>query len=336
MTAYLGPGTTLEIQKADIGRNQMTALQLSIAMHPNARSRAVLDGRIKPEGIDLIATGAHPSEIFWRQLHFSEFDISEMSMSSLLILLANGNRDWVRNDAGVRSPSDLRGKRVGVPEYQQTAALWGRGVLQHEFGVSPAEIDWYMERTEEVSHGGATGFHAPPGVRLNRIPAGESIGSMLVEGKLDAALHYIVDNNLVDRSNIRLEDRSEGRFLFPDRAAEGRRYFAKTGIFPINHAMIIRRTIVERHPWAVLNVFNAFRAAKDQWLAQVLDAAQTHLQLGLLPPEAETALRKDPYPYGVVANRSVLETIAQYSHEQGLTPRTLSLGEVFPPNTLSL
>jgi 4,5-dihydroxyphthalate decarboxylase len=331
----------------------MTALQLSIAMHPNARSRAVLDGRIKPEGIDLIATGAHPSEIFWRQLHFSEFDISEMSMSSLLILLASGNRDWVgipvfttrrffhtgmwvRNDAGIRSPSDLRGKRVGVPEYQQTAALWGRGVLQHEFGVSPTEIDWYMERTEEVSHGGATGFRAPAGVRLNRISAGESIGSMLVEGKLDAALHYIVDNNLVDRSKIRLEDRSEGRFLFPDRAAEGRRYFAKTGIFPINHAMIIRRTVVERHPWAVLNVFNAFRAAKDQWHAQVLDAAEAHLQLGLLPPEAETALRKDPYPYGVVANRLVLETIAQYSHEQGLTPRMLSLGEIFPPNTLSL
>jgi len=322
-------------------------------MHPNARSRAVLDERIKPEGIELRATGAHPSEIFWRQLHFAEFDISEMSMSSLLISIARGNRDWVglpifttrrffhtgiwvRSDAGIRTPADLKGKRVGVPEYQQTAALWARGALQHEFGVAPSEIEWWMERTEEVSHGGATGFVPPPGVRLNRIPAQESIGSMLIAAKLDAALHYIVDNNLVDRSQIRLEDRSEGRFLFPDRAGEGRRYFAKTGLFPINHGVVIRRRIVEQHPWVVLNIFSAFRRAKDEALAQLVEAAQTHLQLGFLPPEAEAALRQDTYPYGVVANRRVLETIAQYSHEQGLTPRMLPLDEIFAANTLNL
>jgi len=331
----------------------MSDLQLSIAMHPNARSRSVLDGRIKPEGIDLRATAMHPSEIFWRQLKFAEFDVSEMSMSSLLISIANGNRDWValpvfttrrffhtgmwaRNDAGIKSPSDLRGKRVGVPEYQQTAALWGRGALQHEFGVAPTEIDWFMERTEEVSHGGATGFRPPPGVKLHRIPASESIGSMLIEGKLDAALHYIVDNNLVDRSKIRLEDRSEGRYIFPDRAAEGRRYYAETGLFPINHGMVVRRKIAEEHPWVILNIYNAFLESKNRWLAGVLDAAQTHLQLGLLPPESETALRQDPFPYGVVANKRVLETIAQYSQEQGLTPRVLSLEEIFPRNALGL
>jgi len=328
-------------------------LQLSIAMHANERSRAVLDGRIKPEGVELLATDIFPSEIFWRQLHFSEFDISEMSMSSLLITIANGNRDWValpvfttrrffhtgmwaRHDARIHSPSDLRGKRVGVPEYQQTAALWSRGALQHEFGVSPTEIEWWMERTEQVSHGGATGFRPPPGVKLNRIPANESIGSMLVEGKLDAALHYIAHNNLVDRSQVRLEDRSEGHYIFPDQAAEGRRYYAKTGFFPINHAMVIRRSIVERHPWVVLNIYSAFREAKDKWLSQVSEAAEAHLQLGFLPPEAAAALRKDPYPYGVVANRQVLETIAQYSHEQGLTPRVLRLDEIFPANTLAL
>lgn len=331
----------------------MSDLQLSIAMHANARSRAVLDGRIKAEGVELLATDIFPSEIFWRQLHFSEFDISEMSMSSLLISIANGNRDWValpvfttrrffhtgmwaRNDARINTPADLRGKRVGVPEYQQTAALWGRGALQHEFGVSPTEIEWYMERTEQVSHGGATGFRPPPGVKLNRIPASESIGSMLVEGKLDAALHYIVNNNLVDRSQIRLEDRSEGHYIFPDLAAEGRRYFAKTGLFPINHGMVIRRSIVERHPWVVLNIYSAFLEAKNKWLAHVTEAAEAHLQLGLLPPEAAATLRKDPYPYGVVANRQVLETIARYSHEQGLTPRMLPLDEIFPANTLNL
>jgi 4,5-dihydroxyphthalate decarboxylase len=328
-------------------------LRLSIAMHPNVRSRPVLEGRIKPESIDLRATAMHPSEIFWRQLKFGEFDVSEMSMSSLLILLASGNRDWValpvfttrrffhtgmwaRNDANIKTPADLKGKRVGVPEYQQTAALWGRGALQHEWGVAASEIEWFMERTEDVSHGGATGFRPPPGVQLHRIPASTSMGQMLIEGKLDAALHYIVDNNLVDRSKIRLEDRSEGHYIFPDRAAEGRRYYAKTGFFPINHGMVVRRRIVEENPWVVLNLYNAFLTAKNRWLASVHAAAETHLQLGLLPPEAETALRQDPYPYGVVGNKRVLETIAHYSHEQGLTPRVLPLDEIFPRNTLEL
>ena len=331
----------------------MADLQLSIAMQPNARSRAVLEGRMKPEGIELQFTALHPSEIFWRQLRFKEFDVSEMSMSSLLIVLSQGNQDWVafpvfttrrffhagiwvRNDRGIEKPADLKGKRVGVPEYQQTAALWTRGALQHEFGVAPADMEWFMERTEEISHGGATGFRAPLGVKLNRIPASESIASMLLSGELDAAAHYIVGNNVVDRSKVDLAERKEVRLLFADPAAEARRYFAKTGLFPINHGMVVRRSIAERHPWVVLNLYNAFLAAKERWLASVGEAVQSHLLLGLLPQETAAALRQDPFPYGVVANRKVLEAIAQYSHEQGLTPRMLRLDEVFPANTLAL
>lgn len=331
----------------------MAELQLSIAMHPNARSRPVLEGKIKPDGIDLLVTKAHPSEIFWRQLHFGEFDISEMSMSSLLILLASGNRDWValpvfttrrffhtgmwaRKDSGIKTPADLKGKRVGVPEYQQTAALWGRGALKHEFGVDAREIEWWMERTEEVSHGGATGFKPPAGVTLHRIPATESMGSMLLSGKLDAALHYIAANNLVDRSKVDLDERADGHYLFADRAAEGRRYFAKTGIYPVNHGMVVRRAIVEQHPWVVLNLYRAFLEAKNRWLAGVTEAAEGHIETGILSPEGAAALKQDPFPYGVVANRHVLETIARYSNEQGLTPRILALEEIFPAATLSL
>ena len=193
-----------------------------------------------------------------------------------------------------------------------------------------------MERTEEISHGGATGFRPPEGVTLHRIPAHDSIGAMLVDGRLDATLHYLTNTNMVDRSRVRLEDRPDIHLLFRDPAEEGRRYYAKTGLFPINHAMVIRRSIVEQNPWVVLNVYNAFREAKDRWLAQVLDAVQTHRQLGLLSREAAEALRKDPYPYGVVANRTILETIARYSHEQGLTPRLIALDEIFPRNTLGL
>jgi 4,5-dihydroxyphthalate decarboxylase len=243
---------------------------------------------------------------------------------------------WARSDAGIKTPADLRGKRVGVPEYQQTAALWSRGALKHEFGVDATEIEWWMERTEEVSHGGATGFKPPAGVTLHRIPATESMASMLLSGKLDAALHYIANNNLVDRSQVSLDDRTEGRYIFSDRAAESRRYFAKTGIYPINHGMVVRRSIVEKHPWVVLNLYRAFLEGKNRWLAGVSEAAEAHLETGILAPDVAAALKKDPFPYGVVANRPLLETMARYSHEQGLTPRVLALDEIFPPATLSL
>jgi len=331
----------------------MADLQLSLIMGSNDRSRPVLDGSVKPDGIELTSTVAHPSEIFWRQLRFQEFDVSEMSLSSLFMAMAHGNRDWialpiftsrrffhtwswVRTDSGIQKPQDLKGKRVGVPEYQQTAALWSRGVLKHEFGVEPADIDWWMERTEERSHGGATGFQPPAGVRFNRIPGDQSIGTLLADGKLDATLLYLTDNNLVDRSRITLEGNPDFRLLFPNPAAEGRRYYEKTGIYPINHGMVVRRSIYEQHPWVALNIFNAFRQARDRSAARLRELASTHLELGLLGPEARKALAVDPYPYGVKSNQKVLETVAEYSHEQGLTPRVMQMEEIFAPSTLNL
>ncbi len=331
----------------------MADLQLSLVMGPNPRSTPVLDGHVKPEGIEFTSTRMHPSEIFWRQLSFAEFDVSEMSMSSLLMAIAGGNRDWVglpiftsrhffhtwawvRTSAGIERPEDLKGKRVGVPEYQQTAALWSRGALKHEWGVEPEDLDWYMERPPERSHGGATGFKPPAGVRFQYIPENKNIGSMLADGELDATLLYVASANLVDRSRLRLEGDPRFRLLFPDPQAEGRRYFAKTGLFPINHGMVVRRSIVEKHPWVVLNIFNAFQQAKEQSLRAARELAEPFLTLGWLPPEAARGLAQDPYPYGVRSNQKVLETIAQYSHEQGLTPRVMDLGEVFAPATMDL
>ena len=327
-------------------------LELSIALSDNERTRPLLEGEVAPQGIRLVPTMIHPSEMFWRQLRFAEFDVSEMSMSSLIISIARGERSWValpvftmrkffhtsiivRNDSGIASPADLRGKRIGVPEYQQTWAIWARGVLQHEFGVQPREIEWYMERNPDRSHGGATGFRAPEGVRVNQIPPSDNIGAMLLRGALDGALHYLVDKNLVDRSTVDIS--AVTHTLFADPAAEGRRFYAKTGLYPINHGVVMRRSLHERHPWIALNLYSAFLAAKER----ITRAASSHLawyfETGLVDGAVERTLQeKDPLAYGVKSSRTVLEPIARYVHEQGLCPRRVELEEIFVPSTLDL
>lgn len=195
----------------------MGALSLSVALSASPMTAAIHSGRVAPEGIDWAVSSIHPSEMFWRQLKFAEFDVSEMSLSSMTIAASHGMRDWVaipvfttrrffhtaivvREAAGISGPTDLIGKRVGVPEYQQTAAVWTRGALLHEFGVAPEQMTWFMERPPEMSHGGATAFQPPPGVDLSYIPGDTSVGEMLRLGDLDAAIVYIAHRNLVDRS----------------------------------------------------------------------------------------------------------------------------------------
>jgi 4,5-dihydroxyphthalate decarboxylase len=328
-------------------------LDLSLALSDNPNTRPLLEGRVAAEGIRLTPSAVHPSEMFWRQLKFAEFDISEMSMSSLLISTAKGPTPWValpvfttreffhtrmllRADAGIHSPADLRGKRMGVPEFQQTAAIWGRGVLQHEFGVHTHEIEWFMERVADKSHGGATGFAPPKGVTVHQIPPHKNIGEMLVGGELDATLLYLTDRNLVDRSRLDLSNHPRVRPMFPDREAEGRRYYAKTGIYQINHTVVVRRSLYERHPWIALNLFKAFAAAKAQVRQRGEEFLRPYFPTGLLGGDARTALDADPMAYGVNSTRTVLETIAQYVHEQGLTSRRVGLEELFAASTMDL
>jgi 4,5-dihydroxyphthalate decarboxylase len=333
----------------------MTAakLELSLALSDNPNTRPLLDGRVEAEGLRLVPSAVHPSEMFWRQLRFGEFDVSEMSMSSLLISTARGatpfvalpvfttreffhTRILVRTDAGIATPADLRGKRVGVPEYQQTAAIWSRGALQHEFGVMAREIEWFMERPPDKSHGGATGFKPPAGVKVTPIPPSTNIGAMLLERELDATLLYLTNPNLVDRSRIDLSRHPDIRPLFADREAEGRRYYAKTGIYPINHTVVVQRAVLERHPWIALNLYAAFAAARARAIREASENLGPFFAVGLLGDDARQALGRDPMPYGMRAARPVLETIAQYVHEQGLTDRCVGLEELFAPSTMDL
>jgi 4,5-dihydroxyphthalate decarboxylase len=335
-------------RRRDIDGSALMTLQLSLAYSSNPRTRPILDGTIRPEGIDLIPSVIHPSEMFWRQLRFRDFDVSEMSISHLMTITAAGNTDWigipvfttrkffhteilVRRDAGIAEPADLRGKRTGVPEYQQTAALWTRGVLQNEFGVDQTELEHWMERVPTHSHAGALDFKPPEGVTIRQIPAEKSIGSMMISGELQAVIHYIRETNLVDRSTADLHMHPDIRTLFPDPVAEGVRFYRKTGIYPINHAMVIRREIAEKHPWTVLSLLNAFNQANEIANRQRIAHVQEHAWAGSIAQQEGKALGESVVRHGIKANRKTLETVALYSHQQGLTHRLVKVEELFAP-----
>jgi 4,5-dihydroxyphthalate decarboxylase len=326
-------------------------LQLSIGLTSNPRTWPILDGSVKPDAIDLVPSIVPPSELFWRQLRFGDFDVSEMSFSSLMMAIAGGDTRWIglpvfttrfffqtwgwkRRDAGITTPADLKGKRVGVPEYQQTAALWSRGILQHEYGVKPQDIEFWMERVPERSHAFATGFRPPAGVTIHQIPPEKNIGSMLIAGELQATLMYFPGHGIIDRSTADLAHHPDIAPLYADPIAEGTRYYRKTGLYPINHGMIIRREIAEKQPWAVLNLYQAFVRANAIANEQRMRHVEYHIASGLLPPEAKAALETPVLMHGIQFNRKILETAAQYSHEQGLTPRLMKLEEIFAAATL--
>ncbi len=329
----------------------MANLQLSLAITDNPRTRPIIDGRIKPDGIDLIMTVLGPAEMFWRQLSFAEFDVSEISMSELMMIRSRGDDRFigipvfttrrfyhtmtlVRKDAGIVGPADLKGKRVGVPEYVQTAALWSRGVLENEFGIAPKDMTFFMERLPARSHAGAIGFSAPPGVTINQIPPEKSIASMMLAGELDACMAYFGSPGLIDRSNADLRSHPDIRPLFADTPAEALRYYKKTGIYPINHGMAIKRAVFEREPWVVLNIIKAFIAANDIAEAERSEHAAYHFETGLVPQDYRKALATRLITHGLKANRAVLETAAKFSNQQGLTPRVMQMEELFAANAL--
>ena len=321
-------------------------LKLSLALTNNERTRPVIDGAVPWTRAEPAISVLEPGEIFWRQLKFAEFDVSEMSLSSLFIRAALGHREWValpiftarrffhtemmvRIDSGIATPADLRGKRLGVPEFQQTAAVWERGILQHEFGVAMRDMQYFMERGGEKSHASTTNFQPAAGVQLTYIPENSSIAKMLLAGELDGTLHYISALDAVDRSGVDLNQRSELRRLFPDPLAEARRYYAKTGLFPINHCFVMRRELHEAQPWLAREIMDTFVAAKRRVLARHIAEAEPYARVGLIEPAARDALGTDIYPYNIDATRTVLDTIRTYLEEQELATKIPPIEELF-------
>ncbi len=337
----------------------MAKLQLSFVSGLNERVAPLFDGRVEVEGVELITTHSDPSETFWRQLNFNEFEVAEMSLSSYLIAKSHGadmiaipafpGRRFMHTQlsyhvgSGINDAHDLEGKRIAYGDYQQTAALWTRGILEHDFGVSQYKLHWFMERTEELSHGGATEFKPPDGISFSRIPANESMASMLVANKIDVApvtRAFRRGSNLIDRST---QNRAQGadwsnvKPLFPDRIAEGERFYRKHGYIPANHTYIIRGDVYRAHPWLAFNLYKAFLAAKEIATQTLSESIPTGLVFGAdYLARTREIFGPDPYPYGIKANRAMLQTIIDYSHEQGLTNTKQAIEDLFAPSTLDL
>jgi len=327
-------------------------LALTCALTVNDRTRPLLNRSVTADAIDFEITPLDPGEMFFRQLKYGEFDVSEMSLATLMIATSKGPTDWValpvftmrrffhtgvmvNAGAGIKTVADLKGKKIGVPEFQQTAAVWIRGIFRDEFGFDSREAEWLMERSPQLSHGAATGFVPPPGYRLTHVPPEKDLSTMIVDGEVDAVLHLGSSKNLIDRTKIDPLTSPNVARLF-DPIAEARRYYAKTAMFPINHCVVVRRSIVTKHPWVVLNVFNWFLAGKMKQNEQRDALLEPYYTAGLLSESVKERIADDIMPYGIAKSRTVLETISRYLEEDGLTKRRVALEEIFHEETLDL
>jgi 4,5-dihydroxyphthalate decarboxylase len=319
----------------------MAELRLTLACGPYDRTQAIRDGAIKPEGIALNYVALQPAEIFWRMLQYQEFDASEMSLSNYITLVSRGNAPFVaipafpsrvfrhgyffvNTEKGIERPSDLVGKRGGVPEYSQTAAVYMRGLLEHEYGVKPSQVEWIQSRTDRLAHG------LPPDVHVTPAPAGVELSDMLERGEID---FLMTANNPVSfrrgAPNVRR--------LFPNYRELEQDYYRRTKIYPIMHTVAIRRDVYERDPWVAQSLYQAFCAAKERCYRLLLETGSPKASFAWLQPmieEEQAIIGRDWYPYGIEQNRESLEALLQYTHEQGLTERRVAIEELFAPSTL--
>jgi 4,5-dihydroxyphthalate decarboxylase len=319
----------------------MANLRLNFACGPYDRTQALRDGTITPEGIDLNYITLQPAEIFWRMLQFKEFDASEMSLSNYTTFVSEGNSPFIaipvfpsrvfrhgyffiNTTKRIASGADLKGKRGGVPEYSMTAAVYMRGLMQHEFGVKPTDVEWVQGRADRLGH------KLPTGVRITQAPAGTELGDLLERGEIDFLM--TANNPLSFRRGAKTVRR-----LFPNYAEMEKDYYRRTKIYPIMHTVVIRRDVYERDPWVAMNLYKALCEAKERCYRLLLEAGAPKASFAWLQPmieEQQAIFGRDWYPYGIAPNKSSIEALLQYSHEQGLSARRLKIEDLFAPSTL--
>lgn len=314
---------------------------MTIAVRDYDHTRALADGRVKVDGVDLkFINISPPSQIFLRMLNNEEFDASEMSLSNYMIALGKDDRRfvaipvfpsrvfrhsyvWINTRSGIEKPQDLKGKKVGIADYSMTALLFTRGFLQHEYGVAPQDIHWFRRRSEHVA------IEIPAGIRIDSIGKDQTLDGLIEEGKLDALA-------VTQPPRSFLEGSPEVRRLFADSRRVEAEYYRKTKIFPIMHMVVIRRAIYEQDPSIAARLTEGFEAAKhlafEAYEEGLSSLPWSHLDLEY----ARGVFGKDVWPYGVAKNLPTLEAAALYSQEQGLTKRKFAVEELFAPQTLPL
>jgi 4,5-dihydroxyphthalate decarboxylase len=322
----------------------MARVSLTLACGNYDRVWPLADGRVRSEGIDLNLITLEPEECFFRMITNAEFDAAEMSLSSYAIAKAGGDDRfvgvpvflsrsfrhssiYVREDSGITEAAGLTGKRVGVPEYQMTASVWTRALLHHDFGVDTDGITWCTGGLEQAGRTERQALRLPDRVRIEHVEG--TLSQALVDGGIDALMAPRVPSVF----------RSEGsvvRRLWPDFATREAEYFARTGIFPIMHMLVVRAEVHHAHPWIARSLYKAFSEAKRVALAGLADAPALRYTMPFLLETLERqheVFGDDPWPYGLAANRKTLDAFAEYLVEQGLAAQVPDMAELFAPST---
>jgi len=324
-------------------------LDLSLAVCDYDRCRAVLDGRARVDGCNILPTALEPEEAFHRAFRDQEFDVTELSMSSFTMLTSRGEAPYVgipafvsrlfrhsgiyiRTDRGIDHPSKLKGKVIGLPEYQITATVWIRGILEDEYGVDVRSVAWRQGGLEDAGRTERSNLDLPADIDLRSIPSDRTLSDMLAAGEIDALISARAPSCFLKGApNV---DR-----MFPDYRSAEKDYYRRTGIFPIMHLIGIRRSIHERHPWVAVNLYKAFLEAKAHTMYELSQIGHLFTSLPWAVQERDETVAlmgEDFWSYGVKENRKVLETFLGYHHNQGLSKRLVSVEEMFAPSTMEL
>ncbi len=327
----------------------MSGFQLSMGCCDYDRTRALFDGRVRIEGCELLPAAIEPEEAFHRAFSFQEFDVSEISISSHTLMTARGQNAYVgipafvsrlfrhsgiyiRTDRGIDHPAALAGKTVGLPEYQITANVWIRGILQDDYGLKPQDMRWRRGGLEEPGRGERAPLQLPAAIDLQQVAGGKTLSGMLEAGELDAVISARAPS-CFERGAPNVAR------LFPDYRTTEEDYFRRTKIFPTMHIIGIRKSLVERHPWLPVSVFKAFLRAKELTMYELGQIGHLFVTLPWGVSEFEKAralMGEDYWSYGLEPNRHVLETFTRYHHEQGLSARKVAPEELFAASTLDL
>jgi 4,5-dihydroxyphthalate decarboxylase len=326
----------------------MSRLKLNVAMWDYDRVRAIMDGRVEVEGCDVNVVTMAPEECFHRAWYNQEFDVCEIGFSAYVISVSRGEAPYkaipvfpsrsfrhsciyVRSDRSINTPADLRGKNIGVPEYQLAAPMWARGLLQDQYGVKAADINWFQGGMEAPGRAEKFRMNLPEGFPLQTIADNQTLNALLEDGTLDGIIAPRTPRAYFTKA-------APVRRLFEDFESAEKNYFRDTGIFPIMHAIGIRNNIFEENPWLAASLLKAFRAAKAIALDDLLQTAALKISLPWsvqAAQEARSLMGDDWWPYGVAESRKTLEAMVRYSFEQGLSVRPVKVEELFVPSTLS-